>query len=69
MVKRTLQNVQDENSKRRISEEHISLIAEPDSKYIGHVTPASGTAEDITHSILNYLNEKSIDVTAINVGK
>lgn len=28
-----------------IMEEHISLIKEPDSKYLGHITPSSGSAK------------------------
>lgn len=43
---------------RRIhTEEHISLVQEPGSCYIGHVTPASGTAIDISKCILNFLDE------------
>jgi hypothetical protein len=67
--KKDITNVQEGNSKRRINEEHISLIAEPDSEYMGHVTPASGTAEDITQSIIHFFNEKNIDGTAIHVRK
>ena len=38
--------------KRTILEEHIVLIQEPESKYVGHVTPKSGTAENCAKSIL-----------------
>ncbi|CAH1114863.1 unnamed protein product [Psylliodes chrysocephalus] len=41
--------------KRYVLEEHIVLIAEPGSIYLGHVTPNSGNAKDITSSIMNCL--------------
>ena len=40
---------------RTVIEEHISLIQEPGSVYIGHTTPSSGSAKSITDSILNFL--------------
>lgn len=54
---RTLINEQIEGKFHRkiSSEEHIVLISEPNSAYLGHVTPASGAAENIKDSILNFL--------------
>ncbi|GBL78089.1 hypothetical protein AVEN_181726-1, partial [Araneus ventricosus] len=34
-----------------VREEHISLAAEPNSQYVGHVTPSSGSAHDETTAI------------------
>lgn len=39
-------------------EEQIVLVSEPGSKYIGHVTPQSGSASDIKQSIVKFLEEK-----------
>lgn len=64
---------------RRVKkEEHYSLIQEPGSVYIGHVTPTSGSSEDIVTSIISYLSGRGIsleklvvigcDGTAVNTG-
>lgn len=37
----------------RVSEEHMSLIKEPESVYFGHVTPVTGSASNIKSSIHN----------------
>lgn len=60
------------------TEEHISLIEEPGSKYVGHVTPISGTGVSICNSIFNFLTEKHVvldsvvavgcDGTVVNTG-
>lgn len=44
--------------RKTIVEEHISLLQEPGSKYIGHVTPASGSSKDIKHSIVSFLKNR-----------
>jgi len=51
--------------RQSIVEEHLSLIKEPDSKYIGHVTPKSGTAHDIKRAIVEYLAEMHISADKI----
>ncbi|GBP43074.1 hypothetical protein EVAR_96336_1 [Eumeta japonica] len=58
--------------RRRILEEHISLIKEPDSKFLGYITPASGTAKCIEQEIFNFFMNKDIsmdDLNAIDVGQ
>uniref|UniRef100_A0A6P7FUP9 Uncharacterized protein LOC114334346 n=1 Tax=Diabrotica virgifera virgifera TaxID=50390 RepID=A0A6P7FUP9_DIAVI len=64
-------------SKKTKIEEHIVLVSEPGSKYIGHLTPASGNSQSIKKSILEFL-EHNFDVsnlqaigcdgTAVNTG-
>lgn len=60
-----------------VVEEHIVLIEEPNSKYMGHVNPQSGTSSSCARSILNYLKSKAdlsqlvalgCDGTATNTG-
>ncbi|GBM06119.1 hypothetical protein AVEN_265177-1 [Araneus ventricosus] len=38
-----------------VREEHISLVAEPNSQYVSHVTPSSGSAHDDTTVIFDYI--------------
>ncbi|GBO14918.1 hypothetical protein AVEN_187168-1 [Araneus ventricosus] len=38
-------------------EEHYTLVNEPNSVYIGHVTAATGGAKAIKEAILNFLNQ------------
>lgn len=45
-----------------VSEEHISLIEEPASKYLGHVTPKSSSSLNITQSIVNFFQVKNINI-------
>jgi hypothetical protein len=47
--------------KQRVVEEHLSLIEEPGSRYIGHITPLSGTAEDIKSSLLRFLKDRLVE--------
>ncbi|GBM97075.1 hypothetical protein AVEN_134364-1 [Araneus ventricosus] len=59
-------------------EEHYSLIQEPDSMYIGHVSPPSGSSENIASPIISYLNGRGLslknlvvigcDGTGVNTG-
>ena len=41
--------------KKDILEELVSLIEEPNSKILGHVTPKSGRGKDIADSVLYFL--------------
>lgn len=40
---------------KQISEEHIVVVAEPGSTYVGHVTSTSGSASNIKTSLFNFL--------------
>lgn len=54
------------NIKRKIiTEEHISIIYEPGSGYLGHVSPITGSAENIKTAICNFLTEANIDTSNI----
>lgn len=46
--------------KRTIVEEHISLIEEPNSVYIGHVTPTTSTAKSIGKAIINFFARNNL---------
>ena len=44
--------------KKVILEEHTSLTEKPNSKFLGHVTPKSGSIKDIADSILAFLEDR-----------
>lgn len=48
-------------------EEHVVLVEEPGSEYLGHVTPESGSGDCIQKAMLNYCREKDIDLTNLSV--
>lgn len=76
---KTLQNEMKDNKyyKTTISEEHIVLVSEPKSKYMGHISVSLGSAEEISKTMLDFLN-KNVDLdnlvavgcdgTAVNTG-
>jgi hypothetical protein len=65
--------------RRSVVEEHVSLIQEPGSLYLGHVTPVRGSADSVKRSILDFFEAKHINVqnlaaigcdgTAVNTGR
>ncbi|PZC78138.1 hypothetical protein B5X24_HaOG202589 [Helicoverpa armigera] len=63
----TLYCVKDKNKfYRRIRvEEHITMIQEPGSIYLGHVTPPTGTSKDIEQAMFSYLSEKNINLDSL----
>lgn len=48
-----------------IKEEHISLIEEPNSNFLGHITPPSGSARDIASTILSFFKDNGTDMSAV----
>src|SRR6218665_2322389 len=51
------------------TEEHIVLIREPDSEYLGHLKTSSGTILHLTRSILDFIDQNKIDtITLVAVG-
>ncbi|KAF8766541.1 hypothetical protein HNY73_019594 [Argiope bruennichi] len=49
-----------------ISEVHVSLIEELNSKILGYVTPKSGTGKDIVDSILEVLKDREHNKQLLN---
>jgi hypothetical protein len=76
----TLENIKEglKFYRRSITQEHISLIEEPESKYLGHISPSGSSAKLIKDSNVNFIATKNIDTqkfaadgcdgTAINTG-
>jgi hypothetical protein len=46
--------------RKKITEDHISVISEPDSQYVGHFTPGSGSALSIYRGILHLCTTQSL---------
>jgi len=51
--------------RKLIVKEHISLVQEPGSKYLGPVTPERGTPLSIKESIITFIEDSDIDVENI----
>jgi len=72
------ENIGGKLHRRTVIEEHIVLIEEPDSNYLGHIAPVRGSAECIKQAILDFFEERKIsmellavmgcDGTAVNTG-
>lgn len=56
-----------ENRKRMVTEEHVVLIEEPDSKYIGHISPKSGSALSILNAITEFFEKQSNALDCLEV--
>jgi hypothetical protein len=50
---------------RTVVEEHISLIQEPSTHFIGHITPANGGSKSIKDGILQFLEKRQIDTGSL----
>ena len=48
-----------------VKEEHITLIAEPDSKYLGHFAPSNGSASHIAEGIIDYIKREGASTDAL----
>ena len=74
----TLAKIENNYHRKTVTEEHISLISEPGSEYIGHLSINSGKAITIQKSMVQFLSEKieyqsslvavGCDGTAVNTG-
>lgn len=78
---RTLKQVVVNGSPRnvKVMEEHVTLVKEPNSCFIGYITPEDGKGREIAKGILSFLNNEGIaldnlvavncDGTSTNTGK
>src|SRR6218665_2769277 len=53
--------------RKTLTEEHISIVAEPGSSYFSHTTPQSGSSKDITESLVASLKEVNAKTQNIKV--
>lgn len=50
------QQVEARYYKRTVLEEHVALVEEPGSHYVGHTPPTSGSGNDLARSIPTCFN-------------
>lgn len=62
-----VQEAHSKRFKRVVKEEHYVLIQEPGNIFLGHVTPNSGSSEDIATSIISYLTSNDISLDELVV--
>lgn len=53
--------------RRTAKEEHYSIIQEPGSIYVGHVSPSTGSSKVIASAILDYLKESNFSLDELDV--
>lgn len=56
------EKIGDRFHRKEIVEEHISVLAEPGSIYLGHTTPSNGTAKGIINSITTLLDSQGCNL-------
>lgn len=49
-----------------VIEEHVSVISEPGSNYLGHVSPSSGSAEDIKTALWDLITDRNINKSKLS---
>ena len=47
------------------TEEHIVLIKEPDSQYLGHIKSSEGTSLNLTNNMVEFLDKDEIDTSTL----
>lgn len=57
--------IMEDGRRKVVIEEHISLLKEPGSQYIGHIGVKFGDAKTIAHKLFAYFVAKSIDLACI----
>ena len=50
-----------------VNEEHITMLSEPNSRYVGHITPNSASAQDISDGIMKFMAENDIDMNLLTI--
>ena len=48
-----------------ITEEHISIVAEPGSSYFGHITSSGGSSKIVSAELIKYLKSRNVDTSTI----
>lgn len=65
---KTLKNIQTKDKKfhkKVVSEEHITLVEEPESVYLGHLTVIGKNAANISNEIFSFLEGQTLDKSSL----
>lgn len=65
--KMVIERTESKQFRRTIKEEHYSIIKEPGSVYLGHVSPNPGSSKDIVASIIACLAEQGVSLEYLDV--
>ena len=60
-----MKQLETKRTRREVIEEHVTVLAEPESRYFGHFSPSSGTAKNIANSLIEFCKDKQIDISKI----
>ena len=60
-----MEELETKRTRREVIEEHVTVLAEPGSRYLGHCLPSSGTAKNIANSLIEFFKDKQIDLNKI----
>lgn len=66
-AKIVIDSIKGKNCRKTVKEEHVVLVQEPGSKYLGHVTPASGHGRSIMSSTSDFLSLNDIATSELVV--
>ena len=55
-----MERSEEKRAKKEIIEEHITVLSEPGSKYLGHFVPASGAAKDTANGLLAFVQKSRL---------
>ena len=56
----------EKRARKETVEEHITVLSEPGSNYLGHFVPVSGIANDIANGLFAFCAKKQLDVSLID---
>ena len=61
-----MEELETKKNRREVIEEHLTVLAEPESEYLGHFSPSSGTAKNIANNLIEFCKDKQIDTNKIH---
>lgn len=50
---------------KEVSEEHITLLQEPGERYLTHLTPDSGSSNDLSKEIYEFLIQSEVEISKL----
>ena len=50
-----------------VCEEHVTILSEPNSRYLGHISPVSGAARHISDGIMQFMRENNVDTSSVAI--
>ena len=60
-----MEELETKRIRREVIEKHVTVLAKPVSRYLGYISPSSGTAKNISTSLIKFCKDKQIDINKI----